>query len=91
MKETVRQMRQQRAGLIQTVEQYIFVYRALKDVLFSMTATNTALLDSSGETDETSPDWIATELLSGRTFNNCSIADLLPAPSHGSPFVGEAR
>ncbi len=91
VRETARTIRQHRAGMIQTAEQYVFVYKALKDVLFSLSATNTALLDSSGETDSPSPDWIATELLSGRTLTNCTLGELLTQPQPSSPFVGEAR
>lgn len=91
VRETVVAMRQQRPGSVQTSEQYLFVFRALKDVLFSMNAQNLGLLDSSGEesasTSAVDFDKAAMELLSGR---HCLPRELtVPVPS--SPFIGDVR
>ena len=86
VRETVKAMRQQRAGMIQTPEQYLFVYTTLREVLFSLDNPQfQQLLESSGETDENS--FVNHSLMNGRSFN-CLVDEesqiVAPPPS---PFL----
>jgi len=90
VRETVKSMRRQRAGMIQTAEQYLFVYNVLREILFSLDhpQMQQLMLSSSGETDDAKPVDLVTEaLMEGRSFNSiCLDESQIEAPQQ-SPFL----
>lgn len=48
VRELTQSLRQQRAGMIQTAEQYLFVYQTLRDAILAQPQCKKNLLDSSG-------------------------------------------